>query len=211
MDAVYILGKGSLAQNAELRYSLRSLAQNMQDLDAVYVVGERPDFLPTVLHIPAEDEYPKAWQNALYKIRLACADPQLSTEFLLMNDDFFLTKPFVGAEFPYYARKNGDGGSSGKNWFGVHCPMRLNKEFYTAMPLTPEMSGDYSPRSFYANYYRAPAEFVDDCLIRSGKRLKSFDDQIGSRGFFSIANGDMLDPHFRSWLEAKWPEPSKFE
>jgi len=211
MDAVYILGKGSLVQNAELRYSVRSLVQNMRDLDSVFIVGERVDFLPTALHIPAEDEYPKAWQNALYKTRLACANQQLSTEFLLMNDDFFLTKPFDGADFAYYAREHGNGGSSGRHDFSVHCPMRLNKEFYAAMPLSLDARGDFSPRSFYANYYRAPAKFGGDFVIRSGRRLKQFDEQIGDRGFFSISDGDMLDPDFKNWLAEKWPKRCRFE
>lgn len=211
MDAVYILGTGSLSQNEELRYSVRSLARHMLDLRDVYIVGEPADFLPSVIHIPAQDSYPRAWQNALHKTRLACALEQISDEFLLMNDDFFMLSDFLGSEFPFYALKNSDGGPNGRHSFAVHCPIRLKKEWYLKMPISVELSGHRSPRSFYANFFGAPPVFVDDFILRPDTKNTPLDLQLSGRDFFSIDNACMLDRVFVSWLSELYSEPSRFE
>jgi len=99
MDAVYILGKGSLADDEELRFSIRSLCKNMLDLRNIYVVGELPKFLRNVHHIPCEDRHEKRWKNAFEKTRLASTTDGITDEFLLMNDDFIMLSEFEGAEF----------------------------------------------------------------------------------------------------------------
>jgi hypothetical protein len=55
IDVVYPLGTGSVWQDNELRYSLRSLEKNFPDLGRVYVVGHKPDWLGNVEHIPFGD------------------------------------------------------------------------------------------------------------------------------------------------------------
>ncbi len=211
MDVVYILGTGSLANDNEIRYSLRSLQEHMADLGTVYVIGESVPFLPGVVHIPAKDIYPKKWQNAMHKTLIACGLADLSDEFLLMNDDFFINEPFVGADFPFYSVKGADGGPNGRLSFQLHCPIRFNKDWYNKMPLTPDSGGEYSPRSFYCNFYAAPPTPYNDCIVRHGFGLAPFYEQIKGRPWFSISNGTMCDPEFYSWLSYKYPIPSRYE
>lgn len=183
----------------------------MLDLGKVFIVGASVDFLPGAVHISAEDEYKEAWKNALHKTLLAAQNPDISPDFLLMNDDFFLTEDFVGSEFPYYILKNSNGGLSGMHYFGIHCPIKINRELYRKMPLSPLMSGTYSPRSFYGNFYRFPTTPVADSVLRTGTGLRSFDEQLNGRPFFSISDQDMLDFHFVEWLHGRFPVPSSFE
>lgn len=211
MDAVYILGTGSLVENEEIRYSIRSLVKNMRDLGSIFVIGDCPDFLPGVVHILADDLYDKPWKNMLHKTRLACANPDLSDEFLLMNDDFFMLTPFDGADFSFYAMKNGSGGCNGKESFQIHCPIRFNKDMFLKLPINTEMKGDYSPRSFYSNFYTAPPLFVTDFIIREGVGLPDFTTQIKGRDFFSISNSIMLNSRFQQWLFDLYPERCSFE
>ena len=211
MDVVYILGNGSEVDNEELRFSLRSLCINMLDLRKVYVVGVLPAFLRGVHHIPCDDRHEKRWKNALEKTRLASTTDGITEEFLLMNDDFFMLKEFEGAEFPFYAVKGGAGGCNGKNDFGIHCPIRFKKEWYEKLPLTLDMKGDWSPRSFYCNFYQAPPTYTMDPILRHGDALPSFNDQIRGRDFFSISNGTMLDIEFNQWLHELYPERCRFE
>ena len=211
MDAVYIVGKGSTKNDEELRYSLRSLCKNMLDLRKVYIVGHLPDFCQNVIHIPCEDRHDKRWKNALEKTRQAATADGITDEFLLMNDDFFMLEPFSGAEFPFYALKNGQGGCNGKNDFSIHCPIRLKTDWYTQLPLTLDLKGDWSPRSFYANFFGAPPTFTTDCILRHGENIPPYDKQIKGRPFFSISNGTMEQPDFELWLWNLYPEPSKFE
>ena len=211
MDVVYILGSGSLAQNKEIVYSLRSLETNMQDLRNVYVVGEAVPALPGVIHIPAKDLTDKKWKNAFYKIKKACAIPDLSEEFLLMNDDFFMLEPFSGADWPYYALKGSNGGTDGQNSFHIHCPVKLNKEWYSKMPFPHEANGHRSPRTFYCNFHRVPPLFCTDFILRAGPEARDYDLQIKNWPCFSMGDVAMLDSKFNIWLSALYPAPSRFE
>lgn len=211
MDVVYILGSGSLVSNKEIKYSLRALETNMQDIRNVYVIGELVPDLPGVIHIPATDPAKTKWQNAYLKIKKACSLPDLSEEFLLMNDDFFMLEPFIGTEWPFYALKNSNGGVCGQHSFQIHCPIRLNKEWYSKMPFDVHSKGHLSPRTFYANFYKAPPLFCTDFIVRVGKEARNYDEQIKNWPCFSIGDVAMLDPVFSKWLEDMYPVPSRFE
>lgn len=211
MDAVYILGNGSLANNDEIKYSVRSLSENMLDLENLFIIGENPDNLPLAKVIIADDSYSSKWQNVFNKTRLACQCPDISDEFLLMNDDFFILQPFLGAEYPFYALKNSNGGSDGMNSFHVHAPIRIKKDWYLNMPLDINSKGTHSPRSFYSNFYKAPPTFCSDFIIQTDAHFSSFDSQIQNKPVFSISNSAMLNPDFVSWLDQLYPTPSRFE
>lgn len=211
MDIVYILGRGSIANNLELRYSMRSLERYCQDLGKIYVVGEQPEFISDDAHIIAEDQFKKPWQNALHKMREACKDERISDEFLLMNDDFFAFGEFASSELPFYFNRRGDGGVNGPKDFAVHAPLRIKKDWYLQMPLTPDMNGHYSPRSFYCNFYKAPPTPYRDVVIRMGEGMPSIEEQIGDSLFATIDDVTMNDAEFRQFMEEVYPEKSTFE
>ena len=211
MDAVYILGTGSLANNEELRYSVRALSEYMTDLRDVYIVGEDPGFLPGVVHIPSSDYSPDKWRNAYNKIVRACAIPDLSEEFLLMNDDFFMLAPFEGATLPFYALQGSNGGTCGPHSFHVHCPIRISKELYPKMPFSLEQKACRSPRSFYGNFYRVPPKFGSDYILRVGPVMRPIEEQINKWPFFSVGDSAMLNKPFRDWLALRFPVPSRYE
>lgn len=211
MDAVYILGSGSLSKNEELRMSIRSLQKHMVDLDRIFVIGEYPGEWFTGIHIHMEDLHTEKWKNAYIKTLRACDSIDISDEFLLMNDDFFMNADFVGAEFPFYTIPGANGGSSGMNYFGIHCPIRIKKDWYKAMPFSVNMKGEMSPRSFYANFYRAPVKKGIDTIVVTGGNCPPFDFQVADRDFFSIGNNIMTMPIFYEWLYKKYPLKSRFE
>jgi len=211
MDIVYILGKGSLANDDELRYSLRSLESRCKDLGKIFIIGESLDWLQNVCVIPHEDKHKKPWKNALDKVRAMCEHSLLSDDFLLMNDDFFAFDDFLASEVPYYATKGGNGGVSGPVDFAVHKPIRINKEMYLKMPITTEMSTAYSPRSFYGNFYKAPPTFIKDKILRTGEGMPSLSDQLGHEVWASIDDITMTDIEFRVWIDTMYPDISFFE
>jgi hypothetical protein len=211
MDALYILGDGSIANNVEIKYSVRALERHLVDLDRLFIVGEDPGWFKDFVHIPCADEFDKTWKNAHKKTALACAHDTLSDEFLFMNDDFFLNAPFVGADFPFYAIKNADGGPNGPHSFQVHCPIRYKKEYYRQMPLSVDMPGQYSPRSFYSNFYKAPPTFVEDFIMPTFYRPAEYASAVSNRDFFSIDDALPLNSAFLAWLAIEYPQPSRFE
>lgn len=102
MTAVYVLGTGSHYHNFELRMSLRSIEKNLSGIDQVYIIGECPEwanvnhiYYPDKLGVPSD-------YNIMKKITRACEEPGISDNFLFINDDHYIMKPFVAAEFPYF-------------------------------------------------------------------------------------------------------------
>lgn len=87
MHFVYLIGKGSIWGNNELRYSLRSL-ENYAPISSVAIVGNVPAFARNVIRIPMEETgIDKAERVGG---RLLKALPLLPERFVLMNDDFYL-------------------------------------------------------------------------------------------------------------------------
>lgn len=85
MDYVYICRAGS---NEELRYSIRSLVKNLPDVN-VWVVGYKPDWYSGNF-MPVED-IGKKFDNIYNALITLCGNEDISNEFILMNDDFFIT------------------------------------------------------------------------------------------------------------------------
>ena len=211
MDVVYILGTGSEANDEEIKISARSLCRHMQDLGAVYVVGAYPKHLPKAVHYEFGDKYPEGWKNTYHKVLKACSIEELGDEFLMMNDDFFLTEDFVGADYPFYSLEGVDGGTCGAKSFQVHAPMRINKEMFCQLPFDVNDNACKSWRSFYANLYQAPAVPVVDPIVRTGANVTDFAIQTMELPFFSCSNSSFNDPDFRAWLNGQYPEACPLE
>jgi len=88
-DVVYIV-KAAEA-NEELRHSLRTVAANMPHRN-VWIVGYRPRWISAdVGYVSTLQRGPKhsnTWANWV----TAALHPEISDEFTLMNDDFFITR-----------------------------------------------------------------------------------------------------------------------
>ena len=104
IDLVYVLGTGSKWNDNEIRFSLRSVQKNLMRVRTIYVVGECPKFLQNIIHIKAKDIFDPAINadgNMIHKLLHVCNIPELSDNFLFMNDDFIIMQPVVAAEIPW--------------------------------------------------------------------------------------------------------------
>ncbi|MFJ3545476.1 hypothetical protein ACIPQH_25310 [Streptomyces rubiginosohelvolus] len=79
------------AANEQLRYALRSWAANLPH-GRVWVVGHLPAWAGGVRHIRTRQAGTK-YQNTTLAVRAACEHPEVSEEFLLVNDDMFVMHP----------------------------------------------------------------------------------------------------------------------
>jgi hypothetical protein len=83
MDAVYICRYGI---NEELRYSLRTV-HNMKEVENVWVIGGKPSwYIGNYIPVPAAQKYIHAYNN----FRALVKNKDISEEFILMNDDFYI-------------------------------------------------------------------------------------------------------------------------
>ncbi len=106
IDILYPIGKGSVMNNDELRYSLRSVEKHLKNFRNVYIIGQKPDFLKDVVHIPHEDIDRSKETNIYKKILRGCQDETISDQFLFMNDDHFFLEDIDAPTFPFFCKSD---------------------------------------------------------------------------------------------------------
>lgn len=94
MDFVYIVKEDE--KNEDLKYSLRSIAKFYPE-NKVWIVGYKPSWVKNVEYLPVKQSKDK-WKNSMLNITAACECPNISEDFILMNDDFFMIEPKVPIE-----------------------------------------------------------------------------------------------------------------
>ena len=85
--------------NEELKHSLRSLVNFPHG--KVWFYGGCPKDLKPDKHIYVDQDQPTKWQNIFKMFKLACANDEITKDFWLFNDDFFIMKP-IKEEPNYY-------------------------------------------------------------------------------------------------------------
>ena len=95
LDIVYFLKEGP---SEELRYSLRSL-KNFPHAK-VWLYGSKPKWVTNVNFVPAEQTGTK-WQNTSMMYEMVCKNPDITEDFVIFNDDFFILEPIKDL-FYYY-------------------------------------------------------------------------------------------------------------
>jgi hypothetical protein len=241
MDAVYILGTGSRWANNELRYSLRGLKKHATGLGTIWIVGEKPDWIVWgngIEHIPHSEPNGYNRANIWHKVRTACLDERISTDFLYMDDDFFFVEDCDITNFPYYHK-----GYINYDYF-LNCPdspeyqqIQMNtryalmkvkehiKHFDLHVPIVfnkeklLHIYNTYGPdthdnlmlfRTAYGNHYRIEGEYLRD--LKFGRRLTIdvLKSAIRDRYVFSIGD-DALNDDLGMFMSRLYPEKSVYE
>jgi hypothetical protein len=149
------LGTGSRWDNTELRYCMRSIEKHLTGYGDIFIIGEKPDWLRNVIHIPHDEGFnPQSYEkdrNIFNKIMAACADERVSDDFLFMNDDHFLLQDYEAGKFPYYcygwidefltvtdykhtvANTNAAIDTQDAVYADIHCPIVYNKFNFKAV------------------------------------------------------------------------------
>lgn len=86
MDFVYICRDG---ENEELRYSIRTVLHSFPDAN-IWVVGNKPDWYHGKYIEVKQDK--NKYSNAINNLKMLCNSLEISHNFILMNDDFFIIK-----------------------------------------------------------------------------------------------------------------------
>lgn len=233
IDLVYPLGTGSVWEDNELRYSLRSVEENLNGVRNIYIIGQKPAWLVNVFHLPHPDNSGVPSKNTYLKYRLACEQPDLSENWLLMNDDFFINKPAEAAEWPYYykgilpthVRKsrllalecpvNTVNFLQKKNLslldYRVHCPMIINKQKFLDMPIAENEYGIVNTRAVYGNFYEVGGTETKEIFVFGKKPVHEINKFLSDKPFFSLISMAGRDWAVREYLKTRWPKPSRYE
>jgi len=108
VDAVFVIGTGSIDNNEELRYALRNLEKNCGFIRDVYICGFCPEWVDKtkVKHLQWPDRFSHAKDaNIIDKLRHACEQPGIAKRILFCSDDQFQTRKCTWDDFiPRYLR-----------------------------------------------------------------------------------------------------------
>lgn len=239
IDIVYPLGAGSKWDNNELRYSLRSVEKYIHGINNVYIIGQLPPFLQNVKHIHFDDAFRWKETRIALKVLKACAHPDISEDFLFMNDDHFLLRHYQAENFPFYYKENlSDSARTRRHFdsyrksltntyaaldnkgfqtynFDVHCPIVYNKIMFREMFKTypwEDTNYGYVVKSMYCNTHLMSGPHIQDLKICNPLfNLDDLRDQIKDRSFFSIGDRVLLNDKMSQLLEELYPEKSKYE
>lgn len=235
MDMVYVLKNDDIGN--DLRYSLRSLEQYGSGYDRIFIIGGNPIYIDhnKVIHLKHCDDHTVAEYNVFKKLVYISNNSDVSEDFVLFNDDFYLLKPIDLSVIPYYyKRKEISTVYAYKNTFNdmamitrefllknnksiydfkVHSPIIYNKDkLKELVPLFKE-SFKISPlglslRDLYGNWYDVPnKEFKKDNKILSPKTpiLKFIE------GLDLVSGSNNPTQKEIDFLYYKYPNKSKWE
>lgn len=237
VDIVFVLGTGSIWDNNEIRYSLRSIQKHLSNYRDIYIVGEKPTFLKDIIHIPHPDETQFKETNIFKKVVRASIEPTVSQDFLFFNDDHFLLSDFDATQFPFYHKNELDvmisrrpharGGYTRvlRNCrnvlsyrklptlnFDHHSPILYNKSKILQLLTSYDwnVQGGYAFKSLYCNTFRIEGIHEPDRKINNTVDRESLLSAIQDRKVFSIGNKGLNDA-LKSLMDELYPTPSKWE
>jgi hypothetical protein len=75
----------------ELRYALRSIAQNLPHRK-VWIVGEKPSWVTGVEYMPRPQQAMQKTTNVRLSMMAACQNPEVSANFIYTNDDIYVMR-----------------------------------------------------------------------------------------------------------------------
>ena len=110
MDILYIVGNGSKHDNAELRWSLRSLARYGRNVARVLVAGCPPAWLSDDVErveVPDVDLPGKKNRSIVNCVLEAVCPFDLKGDFIFACDDVFLVEPVDFDRYPLYVDADG--------------------------------------------------------------------------------------------------------
>lgn len=229
MVLVYPLGFGSVWQNNEIKYSIRSAVKHF-DVTGVVVVGAKVVWLDADYILHRDANRPKMFNTTL-KLQAAVNSDLVPERFVWMNDDFFfmrdmkqipcLHKGTMQESLDTHPTKSGLYWNTTESTlrfiqrnlgvgepldYSIHCPMVLEKQKVLE---TLELIGGPKSilfRAVYGNHHRLGGAKHEDMKLRVYGDMPKDD-----WPFFSTSDTITRARKFTAWLEAQYPSRSRYE
>lgn len=225
-DIVYILKED--VDPYELTYSLRSVEKNFPHRKVWFVCGQPEGLIPDgrIVHRQHSTIRGERTRESMWEI---IRNPDITEEFFLFNDDFFIMKP-VTNDFINYSdgtleerieklrKKNPWLNHYGRLLFRAQQELRslgypeINYDVHTPMLINKTLARESinkcsAPlmKSVYGNINRVPYIFHKDVKIRTMDFVPDDPD------FLSTDDGTFRDGAVGRYIRERFKEPSRFE
>ena len=228
MDFVYICKPGD---NEELRYSIRSVLYSFPDAK-IWVVGGKPNWY-SGNHIPVNQNHHK-YANAINNLQAICDSYDISEEFVLMNDDFFIIKKIdtinhfynglLSTKINKYTKITGSSmyikkliltrtrlieyGIDNPLDYELHIPMVMEKQKLKNIIMKyPSCLW----RSMYGNIYSVGGSEMEDVKIYKNKKHAARSNEITESSVFLSTEDQAFDLALDKVLNKMFNNPTTFE
>jgi hypothetical protein len=228
MDFVYICKPGD---NEELRYSIRSVLYSFPDAN-IYVVGGKPSWY-SGNYIYVDQKHHK-YANAINNLHAICDSNEISKEFVLMNDDFFIIKKIdridqfysglLSTKIDKYTKITGssmyikkliltktrliDYGIKNPLDYELHVPMVMEKEKLKHIILKyPSCLW----RSMYGNIYSVGGSQMEDVKIYTNKKYAARSNEITENSVFLSTEDQAFNLALDKVLYKMFNIPTEYE
>ena len=216
--------------NEELRYSLRSVCENFS-FRKVWFYGGRPSYLQPDGYVHVVQNQRTKWMRTTNMIRQICENEEITEDWWLFNDDFFVLRKTEGIQAPYYkdiyrhivriedrhGRKSTAYTQELRNLvatlerkgcdthnYALHMPVLINKK--KALATLDAFPDCPMFRSLYGNFNGIGGTEIRDCKIVGLDRMPSDDALFMSTDDNSFAHG-----RAGAFIRERFPDPCKYE
>ena len=231
-DIVYFVKQCD--RNEELRYSLRSVEKNWQYND-VWIYGGCPIGIKPDHHIALRQRELSKWERVRGMLYQACLNDDITEDFWLFNDDFFIMKPIKETMPPQYNKTLQEriekqeiqhGGpteysrrlrhlvktleKAGKGFldYSVHKPILINrKKMLEVMEKYPD---EPMSRALYGNYWEIGGVSKHDMKIQI-TNWKNEQTAFMTWEFLSTSDESFEKGKIGKYIRSKFDEKSRFE
>lgn len=174
MDAVYLYKHTA---SHELALSIKLLKKFYPDLGKIWIIGDKP---PVAIQSEVNHIYHyttlNKWADQFDKVRRAAQHPEVSDDFMIFNDDFYVTAPLKPAMYMHKSLPSLTALVSSRHIdpygksviktmefleendlpqynFELHIPMKVNKMLVNSLMSNITVGVDLQFRSIYGNSY----------------------------------------------------------
>ena len=227
MDFVYICKDGD---NEELRYSIRSVVKNT-NYHNIWVVGGEPDwYIGNYIDVKQDKNI---YANVFNNMKAICLSNNISENFVLMNDDFFIMKKIehinnynggllldkiekyedLTGRTLYINKLNNtyskliDLGINKPLNYELHIPILINKNKLNKVLKDARFC---SFRSIYGNMFLKDTESIDDVKVYSKGKLETISYKYSNNSIY-LSSQDESFIQILPILNKKFNKPSIFE
>ena len=228
MDIVIPVGTESRWHDNELRFTLRSIEQNLTGYRNVIIVGWCPLWVQNVVHIKKEDRAGKKQFSIFSKTMAAFDHEETSDSILFWNDDHFLMGGLDVKDFRYWydgtidewgqkaignykgaIRNTAEIKGLNRFYTDIHTPIIYQRAKFKALAEL-DWSKEYVIKTAYTMQEVGNFEFLADLKVNKAMPYEQFKGKIEGRKWLSIGPYGVC-PGLVQLLSEYFPKRSNYE